>query len=479
MTSVPLEDSSAGEFGVTPRPAAPPTAELRPARMAVVLAAGRSERLRELTGGGSKALLRLGGLPLVERVVRTLLAAGTARVLVVVGHHAGPVAAVLSLMGSTRVRTVLAEHWERGNGASLAAAEAVLRLEPFVLVTADHVFSEGALNTLLASLEPAVLVDPSPSPPVWAEGTKVRIQDGLATAFGKHLDEPAVDCGAFVLPADIFTYVRRAATDKDYTLAGAVTQLAAERPLRAVALPKGAWWRDVDTTDDLRQARGLLRKSLTKASDGPVSRLLNRPISTRLSMALAALRPPPDLVSLLALLLGLAAAGLLAGGVGIIGGILVLAASILDGTDGELARLQFRAGPRGAMLDGILDRLADAAILAGLGLWALDVAAVNPAAVLLLTVAATTGAMLSMATKDRAAALGLRPAPERALGYLLGGRDGRLMLVGIAAMAGQPAVGLAAVAGTSLVSSLLRLALVQRTGMVAVGKAAKLAAGKK
>jgi hypothetical protein len=39
---------------------APGTAS-RP-RVAVVLAAGRSERLRPVTGGGSKALVRLGGL---------------------------------------------------------------------------------------------------------------------------------------------------------------------------------------------------------------------------------------------------------------------------------------------------------------------------------------------------------------------------------------------------------------------------------
>ena len=32
-----------------------------------VLAAGRSERIRSITGGGSKAQLRLGGLSLVER----------------------------------------------------------------------------------------------------------------------------------------------------------------------------------------------------------------------------------------------------------------------------------------------------------------------------------------------------------------------------------------------------------------------------
>ena len=46
------------------------------ARRAVVLAAGRSTRLAGMTGGGSKALLRVGGLSLVERAVRGLLDLG-------------------------------------------------------------------------------------------------------------------------------------------------------------------------------------------------------------------------------------------------------------------------------------------------------------------------------------------------------------------------------------------------------------------
>jgi choline kinase/phosphatidylglycerophosphate synthase len=410
MADMPAGGSAAGP-SVGLMAAAPPVGESRPARVGVVLAAGGSERLHELTGGGSKALVRLGGLPLVERAVRTLLSGGI-EVVVVVGHQAGPVAAIVSRIGSPRVRTVLAERWKRGNGASLAAAEPVLPAGPFLLVTADHVFGEGALNDLLASLEPAVLVDPRPTLPVWAEGTRVRIREGRAVAFGKHLDEPAVDSGAFELLPDIFAFQRRAAAEGDYTLAGAVTRLAAERPLRVVPLRADAWWTDVDTPEDLRRARILLRRSLAKASDGPVSHSLNRPISTRVSMALAPLRPSPDIVSLLTFLLPVIAAGLLAVGAGVAGGLLVHVASVLDGTDGELARLQIRAGPRGAMLDGVLDRLGDAAILAGLAVWALDAVAVSPAAVLLLTAAATTGAMLSMATKDRAAALGLRPAPE-------------------------------------------------------------------
>ncbi len=47
-----------------------PAGAAAPPRVGVVLAAGRSERIRSVTGGGSKALLRLGGLSLVERAVK-------------------------------------------------------------------------------------------------------------------------------------------------------------------------------------------------------------------------------------------------------------------------------------------------------------------------------------------------------------------------------------------------------------------------
>jgi len=432
-------------------------------RVGVVLAAGRSERLESVTGGGSKVLLRLGGLSLVERAVRSLLTRGLERVLVVVGHDAGPVAAVVGRLGRGRVRAVHADRWSDGNGASLAAVEGEVTVTGealFALVTADHVFAEGGLDRLLAAGEPAVLIDAAPDQDAWLEGTRVRVVDGAVVAFGKHLDEPAIDCGAFLLPPEVFGRQRQAAAEGDHTLAGAVTRLAQTRPLRAVTLPAGCWWQDVDTPQDAQAARKALRRSLGKAADGPVSRLLNRPLSTRLSIVLAPLRPAPDLVSLVAFALGLAGAALLAAGQGLAGALLVHAASVTDGVDGEVARLQLRGGPRGALLDGVLDRVGDAAILAALGLWALNGHA--PRGVLVLTVAATTGALLSMASKDRAAALGLPPAPERALGWLLGGRDGRLLLVAVGAVLGAPVAGLAAVTATSALSLGLRVAFLRR-----------------
>ncbi|HSJ50362.1 MAG TPA: NTP transferase domain-containing protein, partial [Actinomycetota bacterium] len=372
----------------------PSSAEVPVARpkVGVVLAAGRSERLNDVTGGGSKALVRVGGRSLVERAVRGLLAEGIERVVVVVGYQAGPVAAVVDRLAPGHVKAALAEDWELGNGASLAAAGPYVAGEDlFLLVTTDHVFGDGALTALTRSAEsgrPGVLVDHEPDPEAWAEGTRVRLRQEHVVEFSKELDDPAIDCGAFLLTPGVFDAQRRAAARGDATLAGAVTELARSVPLAAVPLPRSAWWQDVDTPEDLRRVSKLLRRSLTKDADGPVSRYLNRPISSRLSMGLAHLPIHPDVVSFVAFGMAVAAGVALGAGAAILGAILVHVSSVLDGVDGEIARLQVRASRAGALLDGILDRVADAAVLAGLGVWALDGAG-HPGVVMALAVAAT------------------------------------------------------------------------------------------
>ena len=85
----------------------------------------------------------------------------------------------------------------------------------------------------------------------------------------------------------------------------------------------------------------------------------------------------------------------------------------------------------------------DVALAAGLGAWALH-AGTPPGTAVALVAAAAAGSVMSMASKDRVWALGLPPAPERAIGYLLGGRDGRLLLIALFAVLHRPALALAA-----------------------------------
>ena len=448
-----------GQQFTPPDPAAALYLPARPAT-AVILAAGKSERIGAATQGSSKVLLRVGGLSLLERTLRTIQAAGIEKAVVVVGHDRDRVGRLAAAAMPGRVEVVRAECWEAGNGDSLAAAEYAVQDEPlFLLLMSDHLFGTSAIEQLLRVGAPAALIDPHPSPEVLAEGTRAVITDGFAVAFGKELESDSVDCGAFLVPRDIFDRQRTAAAEGDHSVAGALTRLAAQEPVLAVRLASDSWWVDVDTPGDLVRARRQLRRSLIKPSDGPVSRLVNRPLSIRISMALAALRIAPDLVTVSVFLLALLAAFGLGTGHGVVGGLLAQLSSVLDGVDGELARLQFRATSRGAVLDAVLDRVADAAILTALGVWA-QASHLPTWALLVLTGAAVSGSFLSMALKDRAAALGLPPFPERTFGWLLGGRDGRLLLIAVCAILGQPVLALMAVTVTSGLAAGSRLCFV-------------------
>lgn len=191
--------------------------------VAVVLAAGRSLRLISVTDGGSKALVRVGGLSLVERAVRSLLAEDLERVVRRRLPGGGRCGARRS-DAPERVTSVRAGGWERGNGVSLAAAEPFVAGEHgFVLITTDHVFEDGALRPLIARGRPAVLVDHTPEPGAWAEGTRVRLHSERVIELSKDLEAPSIDCGAFLLPIQVFDAHRRARARGDDSLAGAVT----------------------------------------------------------------------------------------------------------------------------------------------------------------------------------------------------------------------------------------------------------------
>jgi phosphatidylglycerophosphate synthase len=96
-----------------------------------------------------------------------------------------------------------------------------------------------------------------------------------------------------------------------------------------------------------------------KSSDGLASRLVNRPVSRRVSALL--LRIPGMRPWHATAVVGLVGAamilGLLFGGYAglVAGGLLFQAASLLDGVDGEIARATYRSSAGGALLDTSVD----------------------------------------------------------------------------------------------------------------------------
>ncbi len=105
-----------------------------------------------------------------------------------------------------------------------------------------------------------------------------------------------------------------------------------------------------------------------KSTDGPISKLINRRISMRITRFILDynLKITPNQVSIISFLISIFSYPLYVFGEVVWAGVLVQLASIIDGVDGELARALGVASRLGAFFDAFLDRIADIAIVIGM-----------------------------------------------------------------------------------------------------------------
>ncbi len=104
---------------------------------------------------------------------------------------------------------------------------------------------------------------------------------------------------------------------------------------------------------------------MTKASDGIISRYINRKISIHFSNFFIRIHSEisPNTISILCFLLALLGGICFFFSLPIIAGIIVQFSSIIDGCDGEIARIKNKSSKTGAFLDSMLDRYAEVFIL--------------------------------------------------------------------------------------------------------------------
>jgi CDP-L-myo-inositol myo-inositolphosphotransferase len=416
---------------------------------AVILAAGQGKRLTD-KGQVPKPLVLLLGLTLLERSILSCRNAGIEEFIVVLGHRSEEISPLLNEW-EKRYRVTISpvenRSWEQGNGTSALAAHDHVSGR-FLLLMADHVFDPGAIPKLIAagggSSSCWLLVDPRLQYETDPDFTRVRLDDDRITEIGKGISPyDAIDTGIFLCGEALFAALAQSTEAGDGSLTGGIRRLATAGQMRAVDIGPH-YWMDVDTRPRLKQAERKLIKDLPKPhEDGFIATFINRPLSVRLSAAIArrpslSHRLTPNALSLVSLLVILAGAGLFAvtGYTGtLIAGILIQSGSILDGCDGELARLTFRKSRFGAWLDTIFDRYGDIAVstmitYAG---WQR-----HPSPWIWIGgIIAMSGLFLAGYTKKEHQLRYKKPLPNTGWAKLVK-RDLRLFMLFIGAVAGQP-----------------------------------------
>jgi len=406
---------------------------------AVILAAGAGKRLRARFNQ-PKPLIRLCGLSLLERNILSLRACGVREFIVITGCYREEIEAHLGDGRKLRVDIQYLHNpdWQLGNGVSAFTFRPLHRPgEKFLLLMADHLFDQRVLRDFLAQ-EPflpedqVLLAADRRLDQVFDldECTKIEMAGSLPRRLGKDLKEfAAVDCGLFLCTGALLEALARAIGRGAYALTDAVNILAGEGKLR-LHFVDGPWI-DVDEEKSYRQAEKMLLQSLIPPKDGFISKHINRRFSLAITRQVARTGLTPNQITLVSLLVAAASAFAFALGRPLWGGLLAQCCSILDGVDGEIARLKFLQSKYGALFDAVLDRYADYLVVMGMVYgW---YAQTGEAAAFLLGMLALTGLPLSMLFKEKFQALtGQTYIPEEhdgILRYLPANRDGRLFLI--------------------------------------------------
>ncbi|MCH8915352.1 MAG: NTP transferase domain-containing protein [Thaumarchaeota archaeon] len=408
---------------------------------ALIIAAGQGKRLRPI--GDTKPLVTLLGLGLIERVILTAKKSGIKEFCIITGYNGEKIREQLSdgKKYGVKIQYVQNDSWTRGNAISILKARDYFK-ESFVLLMADHNYDHRILNELsktkIGKDECILCVDRNPGDHLNIDdATKVRTVDHRIDLIGKDLsDYNCIDTGIFICNPVIFDVLEESISEGDEGLSGGIKILAQRHKMRYMPLGDN-FWIDVDDKTDRRNAELLICNKLKKDTDGPVSRILNRPISLRISKLLLKTGITPNQISVLSTVIGLVGASFFFSGEYfylILGGILIHIHSIVDGCDGEVARLKLRQTKYGGWLDSVLDRYVDAAIIFGLayGYWSMT----GDMTIWIIGFSALIGTFLNSYTSSKYDSIFKNGDMAKKSKFRMG-RDVRLLLIVIGALTNQ------------------------------------------
>ena len=335
---------------------------------AVIIAAGRGSRLKGRYEHVPKPLVTVAGVGLLKRTILTAKRAGITDFAIVTGYRADEIRAAIESDQQVDVNIdwVSNDRWEEGNGISVLVAQESIGENAFILMMSDHLIDSQIISGLrsanLAKDECALAVD-SRIDRIFDEedATKVLVNGGRIEAINKTLDDHnAIDAGVFVCNPTLFDALERSVADGNDSLSGGIQILASEGRMRAEDIGE-LFWEDVDTPESLVHAERALVRSLGKPTDGFVSRHFNRKISTRISALLVKTPLTPNQLSISTMFISFIAAWFVAQTDYMslaIGGILFQFASIIDGCDGEVAKLKFLGSQFGEWVDTVADNVS-------------------------------------------------------------------------------------------------------------------------
>jgi NDP-sugar pyrophosphorylase family protein len=233
---------------------------MNPVRRAVVLAAGRGTRMRELTESIPKPMVKVRGRPVLQIIVEGLRQSGISEVLIVVGYRKEVVQSYFQDGTSFGMQIRYAEQMvQDGTGRVVSLAQPFCGIDPFLLSYGDILVDPSYYPRLcdLKNAEMAIAVkrstEVSKGGAVYLnnrfELTDLREKPGPGEAA-----TPWYNAGIYAFRASIFDYVARLEKSPrgEYELTDAIRAMSlAGKRVQAVEII--GEWADVRDPEVLAQ----------------------------------------------------------------------------------------------------------------------------------------------------------------------------------------------------------------------------------
>ena len=306
---------------------------------AVILA-----NIRQEVDQGRPAESRVGTLPTLLRDILSVQKVGARRIIVCINPFTGP------CLQRELEETGRLPHCVRWLWAASDTPLSQLLKE----VAADSATDDLILIAGNRTFHPAL----------FRQVTEWNGNDGALTLVtGEEL------AGIYALTAEVGRDVAKNCPSGIHNLEELHAWLILTRSVQCVPVP-GEMWQRIFSPEDRISAERKLDRWLVKPTDGVFARM-NRRISIPISRQLIKLPITPNMVSLFTLVVGFASGLLFASGGYwnmLTGAVLSVWASILDGCDGEVARLKLLESDFGCWLETICDYLYYLFIFAGMAI---------------------------------------------------------------------------------------------------------------
>lgn len=239
------------------------------ARKAVIIAAGRGTRMLTITGATSKAMLPVGGVPVIEIVAREALASGINEIVLVTGPGRSQLFEHLAAFlerplaspdcegagrGCRRVPRAIrvVQREPTGSGSAVLLARGAIGNEPFAVMLPDDIFDNANAPCLRQALDASTRVNAPMVALRKVQPREVRkfgmaeiaSSDGRVHRLSAMVEKPELTLapsnlgivGRYILMPEIFQFLAETRPGKngEYQLTDGLMALTRERPVYGV-----------------------------------------------------------------------------------------------------------------------------------------------------------------------------------------------------------------------------------------------------